>query len=64
MKLRGYYWCDRCNDGASGVRCEHCGADARFVQAVTHAARSQERRPVSVERGRELWGWMHAALKY
>jgi len=74
MKSGGYYFCDACEELASGPRCEHCNATApavRWVHAPLHHARPAETgstrsgpKPISQERARELWQQLHATLKF
>ena len=71
MKARGYYWCDICDDGASGLRCEH-GHDARFVHvAMTHQrdagpnhASPSRPRGVDPERGHALFAQIFSQLNH
>ncbi len=71
MKAQGYYWCDHCEEMASGQRCEHCSAVAptvRWIHVPLHhnpfRAADGGPQPVSQERGRELWQKLHQQLKF
>ena len=72
MKRQGYYFCDRCEELASGPRCEHCSAVAptvRWIHVPLHHQRAAGPHesgppPVSVERGRELFLKLHQQLKF
>ena len=71
MKLRGYYWCDICDNSANGPCCEHMH-ETRFV----HVALTAERRfkvagaegkfrgpaPVDQERGAALFAQLFKQL--
>ena len=71
MTRQGYYFCDTCEQLASGPRCEHCNAVAptvRWIHVPLHhnpfRAAAGGRAPVSLERGRELWQRLHQTLKF
>ena len=69
MKPRGYFWCDACDDGASGPRCEHCNHDARFIHVALTAPRANERgRPqsgkVPPDRAHRLFALIHQQLEH
>ena len=76
MTRQGYFFCDRCEELASGPRCEHCNAEAptvRWIHVAIHHPRPAPVQgeqpgvlrigPVSVARGRELWLKLHRDLK-
>ena len=73
----GYYFCDHCEELASGPRCEHCSAMAptvRWIHVQLHQrdagpknpgrSRATCPKPVSPERGRELFLKLHQDLKF
>ena len=67
MKPAGYYWCDRCDQGASGLRCEHCSETTRFVHVALTAPRACEvGKPqtgkVEPERAHQLFQQIHQNL--
>ena len=75
MTRQGYFFCDRCEELASGPRCEHCNAFAptvRWIHVPLHPQRGagpNDLKPtlprhVSQERGRDLWCKLHEQLKF
>lgn len=59
-RAHGYFFCDHCEELASGPRCEHCSRSeptVRWVQMPQRAAAPQRSgpRPVNAARGRELF---------
>lgn len=69
MKPRGYFWCDHCDDGCSGRRCEHCGHDGRFIHVALTAPRANElgwpqTGKVNPERAHALFAQIHQQLDH
>ena len=71
MRPHGYHFCDHCEELASGPRCEHCSAVApvvRWIHVPLHHNPYRQAgggtRPVSQERGRELFLQLHQQLKF
>ena len=69
-KAHGYFFCDACEELASGPRCEHNNSHAvRWVHVPLHhnpfrQAGGLPKAPVSQERGRELFFKLHQQLKF
>ncbi len=70
MRRHGYYFCEVCEEMTSGPRCERNNSHPVKLQDVPlhhnpfrHGIESQPK-PVSVERGAELWRKLHEQLKF
>lgn len=64
----GYFFCDRCEELASGARCEHCSAVApvvRWVRVPLHHNLFRQRaggpKPVSAEKAARFFLQIHQA---
>lgn len=69
MSRQGYYFCDQCEDTVCGPRCDHNNTHVvRWVHVPLHHNPFRQSggspKPVSVDRGRELWQQLHATLKF